>query len=335
VVLSEVSCYRRYSPDRFAKLMQLRAVTMVRDEEDIIELFVRHTLSHVDALHVAIHQSMDSTPAILRLLEQEGLPVIATVVPDKVFRQGAMLSALARQAFHAGADMVFVIDADEFLRAPPRDRLEKRLGALPDDAVGAIPWQIYVPLPDDYDDPNTLTRITHRPIEERKLLGKVVLGPTFARDESLLLLEGAHWVYQLQNGDYVPKTLNVMLDIQLAHFPVRSVGQAVAKLLQRRWQRRIAWVDEPISKLVAAGFRSMLDRMTEIVLERGTLTPQELSWFAYEYNSDYRSDDVAPVSTYEHLLIRDPVSANPLVQRYADQRSNPLASLYRWLDGII
>jgi hypothetical protein len=79
----------------------------------------------------------------------------------------------------------------------------------------------------------------------------------------------------------------------------------------------------------------MLDRMTEIVLGRGTLTPQELSWFAYEYNSDYQSADVAPVNTYEHLLVRDPVSAKPLVQRYADQRSDPLASLYRWLDGVI
>ncbi len=316
--------------------MQLHAVTMVRDEEDIIELFVRHTLSHVDKLHVAIHQSMDSTPGILGLLQKEGLPLTVRALPDKAFRQGATLTALARQAFDAGADVVFVIDADEFLRAPPREALEKRLDTLPNEGVGAIPWQIYVPLPtDNQTDPNVLTRITHRPFEERKLLGKVVLTKSFARDEAIFLLEGAHWAYQMQNGEYAPKALNVMLDIQLAHFPVRSIGQAVAKVLQRRWQRRIAWVDEPISKLVAAGFQSMVDRMTEIVLGRGTLTPQELSWFAYEYNSDYQAGDVVPLNTYEHLLVHDPVSAKPLVQRYADQRSDPLASLYRWLDDVI
>ena len=55
--------------------MKLHAVTMIRDEADVIEAFVRHTLCYVDELHVVLHQSLDSTETILDALKQEGLNI--------------------------------------------------------------------------------------------------------------------------------------------------------------------------------------------------------------------------------------------------------------------
>ena len=316
--------------------MKLHAVTMIRDEADVIEAFVRHTLCYVDELHVVLHQSLDSTETILDALKQEGLNVRVRTSSESTFRQGATLTTLARQALHAGADFVFVIDADEFLRVPSRQALEHVLSSLPEGATGGIPWQIYVPLPsDNSEDPNILTRVTHRPSQESKPLGKLILGRDFLHDESLFLLEGAHWVYQRYGEEYVPKPIQVFADLRLAHFPVRSAGQAVSKLLQRRWQRRIAWVDEPITKLVASGWRSTFDRMTEMVLARGTLTRDELFWFAFAYNDDYRPDEAPLCSAYEHLLVRDPC-ANPAGEvRYAAKQSAPFLALYRWIDSLV
>jgi len=316
--------------------MRLHAVTMVRDEEDIIEVFARHTLHFVDELHVVVHRSLDGTKAILDCLAQEGLALNVTVSSDVAFRQGATLTALVRKSLQAGADFVFAIDADEFIRATSREELEGLLSAMPEGAVGGIPWQMYVPAPeDDPGDPNVLSRITHRRAEERKVLGKLALGRSFLNDESLHLLEGAHFVFEARGGEHFPLPLKWIRGLQLAHFPVRSIDQAIPKLLQRRWQRRIAWVDEPIARLVASGARSMFDRMTEIVLERGTLTPDELSWLAYAYNDDHRPGDAPPFGTYTHQLVHDPCVSLAGDLKYADRRSAPSAALYRWMDELV
>jgi hypothetical protein len=316
--------------------MRLHSVTMVRDEDDIVEAFVRHNLQFVDRTHVVVHQSVDSTLGILEALHAEGLPVQITVSDDAVFKQGATLTALARSAFVAGAEFVFVLDADEFLISPSRAVLERNLATLPVEAIGAVPWRTYIPMPGDpRDEPNVLKRITHRPIRERKMLGKVILGPVFGKDPSLCLLEGSHWVHRQSDGEYMAQPMQVFGELALAHFPVRSVEQAVAKVLQRRWQRRIAWVDEPISRLVASGWRSTFERMADIALERGALTSEELAWFAYDYSGAYSQDAIPPLDAFAQELVRDPCGNGRVELRYAARMSNPLGGLYRWLDRVV
>lgn len=316
--------------------MHLHSVTMVRDEADVVEAFVRHTLLFVDTMHVVVHQSIDATASILQRLRDEGLPVRVTVSDDPVFRQGATLTGLARVAFGLGAQFVLVLDADEFVVAASRSALEGKLAGLPADTAGAMPWRTYIPLPGDpAGEAHVLRRITHRPMQERKMLGKIVLGPAFARDESLCLLEGSHWLYRRAQDEHVAQPMQVFGDVSLAHFPVRSVEQAIAKMLQRRWQRRIAWVDEPISRLVASGWRSTFERMTEIVLERGTLTSEELAWFAYDYSGPYDAGPVPALETYRQSLVRDPCGGASSSLRYASDAGTPLAGLYRWVDGLL
>ena len=55
--------------------MRLIGVAMVRNEADIIEAFVRHNLTILDALVVVDHASLDGTSEILTLLQREGLPL--------------------------------------------------------------------------------------------------------------------------------------------------------------------------------------------------------------------------------------------------------------------
>jgi hypothetical protein len=308
---------------------------MVRDEADVIECFVRHSLAWIDVMHLVVHRSMDETPAILRLLALEGLPVEITVSEDAVFRQGEVQTRLARAAFARGADHVFLLDADEFLLAPDRERLHSKLAGL-HDGTGAVAWRTYIPLPeDDANEPNVLRRITHRPVQERKVLGKVILGKSFARDQSLCLLEGSHWMYQRAGTDFTPLPMEVFADMWLAHFPVRSVGQAVSKVLQRRWQRRIAWVDEPIAKLVASGWRSTFERMAEAVLAQGTLTAEELAWFAYDYSGAFDPGPFPTLDSFRGLLVQEPCGDRSWDLHYAARIGDPAAALLRWVDGLI
>ena len=54
---------------------KLVGLSMVRNESDIIETFIRHNLTLLDELHIIDHNSSDNTREILTHLKQEGLPI--------------------------------------------------------------------------------------------------------------------------------------------------------------------------------------------------------------------------------------------------------------------
>jgi hypothetical protein len=53
--------------------MRLWGVSMVRNEADVIEAFVRHNLGVLDGLAIVDHGSFDGTAQILAELQREGL----------------------------------------------------------------------------------------------------------------------------------------------------------------------------------------------------------------------------------------------------------------------
>ncbi|MCI6101295.1 MAG: glycosyltransferase family 2 protein [Selenomonas sp.] len=58
------------------------AISMVKNEMDIIESFVRHTLGFADLLIIADHKSTDRTREILEALRTEGLPLLVGDVEE-------------------------------------------------------------------------------------------------------------------------------------------------------------------------------------------------------------------------------------------------------------
>ena len=100
--------------------MTIHAVTVVRDEADIISTTVEHLLAEgVDRVWVLDHCSTDTTPALLGDL--------AATHPDRVWvdrddepghHQANRITTLAMQARAAGAEWVIPFDADELWYAP-------------------------------------------------------------------------------------------------------------------------------------------------------------------------------------------------------------------------
>ena len=114
---------------------------MVRNEADLIEAFVRHHVERVDALYLVDHRSEDGTRDILRALVAEGLPLSVQLDDHPAQRQAEIVTALARQAFASGADVVFPLDANEFLKLPDRAVFERWLARVPPAlaALGHLP----------------------------------------------------------------------------------------------------------------------------------------------------------------------------------------------------
>ncbi|MBK6807013.1 MAG: glycosyltransferase family 2 protein [Betaproteobacteria bacterium] len=112
--------------------LRICGLTIVRDEEDIVEASIRHNLGALDALTVVDHGSDDGTSAIVEALRAEGLPIDLVHEEAIEYRQSDIMTAHARRILAGGADLCCPLDADEFLRVPSRadfERAAERAGA--------------------------------------------------------------------------------------------------------------------------------------------------------------------------------------------------------------
>lgn len=110
--------------------MKLTAVTMIRNEADILPDFLGHCAALFDELLVVDHSSTDGTAEMLAVAA-ERMPVRIWRLGVRTMVQGLVVTALAREAVARGADWVFPLDADEFPLVPSRAGLEARLADAP------------------------------------------------------------------------------------------------------------------------------------------------------------------------------------------------------------
>jgi hypothetical protein len=213
--------------------MKFHGVACVKNEADIVEAFVRHNLGFLDQLRLIDHGSTDATPDILRRLQDEGLPLVVQRDESLGKLQGEKMTLLLRQAAQAGADWIFLLDADEFIDGPA-----PTLPPPPSDSPGVlkIAWQTYTAMPgDDAQENNPVLRIRHRlareaqaggTLEDRKYLLKCLVHRSVALDPRSVVIQGNHEV--LIDGREVPHTL--WDSCTLAHFSLRSPGQYASKV---------------------------------------------------------------------------------------------------------
>src|SRR5437660_1850641 len=170
--------------------MYFAGIAMVRNEADIVEAFVRHNLAVLDRLAVIDHGSVDGTAAILEALVGEGLPLSVARNEDDAQRQSDVLTELARAEFASGTDVVFPLDADEFLKVRDRGRLGRVLASLPADLNAALHWQTYILGAESPAERNPLRRARRRLVTERHGLSKVVLTRAFAASARAIIAPG-------------------------------------------------------------------------------------------------------------------------------------------------
>jgi glycosyltransferase involved in cell wall biosynthesis len=112
------------------------AISMVRDEEDIIEHTLSLMLSQVDHAIIADNMSQDGTRAIL---ESMGDRVTIINDDDPAYVQDVKMTRLAHMAGAMGADWVIPFDADEAWTLPELELVDA-------DVIASRPY-VYVPHP--------------------------------------------------------------------------------------------------------------------------------------------------------------------------------------------
>ncbi|HMV54323.1 MAG TPA: glycosyltransferase family 2 protein [Rhodocyclaceae bacterium] len=276
--------------------MKLVGLSMVRDEADIIESFVRHNLGYVDELHVIVQPSQDATRAILDALVREGLPLRVTDDDEGGFMQGRKLTALGRRLLRsAAADAVLVLDADEFVRAPDKAFLADVLARVPDDCLGSWQWISYVPTVEAAPSGVPVTRVITARRRAEYPIPKIILTRCFAERSDLLLPTGSHEVHSTTGAQRF--RVARIRGAGLAHFPVRSASQ-----IRNKIERGLAAMDKD-SAGAQLGFHWR--RIREMIEAEG-MTFDLLQKIAL----DYQFTDATPIADIASWLVDDPLPCN-------------------------
>lgn len=209
---------------------RIAVISMVKNEADIIESFVRHTLSFADVMLVAEHQSTDDTRKILENLQAEGLPLRVEEIAVVEQVQSEVLTRLMKQAAaQEQADIILPLDADEFLISDRAEDCRQMLQRLDSGRVFSLDWVRYLLAEPEVGQEAFLLA---RPcIRERMpdALKKAMVGSRVLEQAEISLTQGNHAVVYRGKQGIMAIEMQPAAGMHLAHFPWRGQEQAASK----------------------------------------------------------------------------------------------------------
>ena len=197
--------------------MKVTAISMAKDEADIIGFTVENMLTQVDEVIVANNLSKDNTAEIAR---DAGAIVVED--NDPAYYQSKKMTALAGVAAERGAEWIVPFDADEVWISLIGGTISDALNSQPQDVNGcnAKYFDFKSSYLDDIHEINPLKRINYR---ERI--------PTYEKvacrwKKDLIIAQGNHFAHY--GNEQVP-TVDSILEIR--HYQYRSVEQYLKKVI--------------------------------------------------------------------------------------------------------
>lgn len=213
-------------------------ISVVKNEADIIEIFIRHNLKFMNKLYIVEHNSQDNTPEIVNNLKNEGYNIEIYTNQSSRHIQAEEFNNLIRKT---DADFITFLDADEFVISPD---FTTALANLPTDIVSFLTWHNYMPQATDKAEVNVLKMIQHKlcPIDINQHKA-IIPRSIYSRPDSFVLL-GGHEIYYKNQEELIPAPYQVISSIHLAHFPIRSLNQIKVKAFTN-WLAKLA---DPLHK---------------------------------------------------------------------------------------
>lgn len=203
------------------------SITMIKNEQDIVEPFIRHNRRFFDEMVLLNHLSDDRTREIIQACATELGGIHLVDLTDPAQNQGHFVSAAVADAQERlGADIIGLLDADEFLACNDRAHFEAMMRRVPIGHSVKLKWRTYLPDPERQGAQCPVARMGYRRVKELPQHNKAFLRVGGNRSSRFVVSQGSHVVYHA-NGKKTDRS--VIKGFILQHLPVRSREQILTK----------------------------------------------------------------------------------------------------------
>ena len=306
-------------------------VSMVKNEADIIESFVRHSLTYAAELIIADHQSSDGTWEMLQKLRAEGLPLTLERLYRVELAHREVMNRLTRNAIEEhGADIVLPFDADEFLvntetDVPCRQILEH----LDVRKLYGLHWRTYEPVdPEEARD----TFLLARPCRRSKGFSanqKTIVGARgYIEGRPYELVQGAHYGVYLDDGQQVP--MEFVPFLHTAHFHWRSRDQYESKIATS-WLNNVA--KYTVHTITAAYLKGTFDLLRRHEIPEREDAPKDMERFdlaPHVPSQALRYTSGAPADLLSNLMAAAEQISEQLAETKVLQRKKLVSMILVW-----
>lgn len=261
------------------KNKKIFSVSMVKNEMDIIESFIRYNLNILDGMIILDNNSTDSTLNIIKCLKNEGFPVFYIEDEDIKYQQDKKMSQLLKIAVDEfDADIIIPLDVDEFITSKDHGNPRKLLEKLESPNYYLVKWRTYIPdFGKKVDNKFIPSQITFIRDEQLEKFYKVIIPKELVTDYSVELTFGSHdLIYDKKFGNMIEFVYNP--DLAIAHFPIRSKEQTLSKVI-------VGWINLPpeikMAHLKMSNYH--WQKMFKHIKEFGVINNEDVTDFAKKF----------------------------------------------------
>ena len=207
--------------------MNIIGITNVKNEEDIIESFIRYNMKILDQLFIVDNGSTDGTLDIINSMINEGFPVTLTHRIGE-FNQIEIMNELLSNVLYGKhatiSDFIIPLDADEFLVSVgnyinPRDIIN----GLSPDQLYMIKWINFIPETTGLNYKFVPSAMSSCRSDEFEEVEKILV-PAAIVQEGFVMINGNHDAYSPYS--IIRSKCN---QLRIAHYPIRNQYQFILK----------------------------------------------------------------------------------------------------------
>lgn len=248
--------------------INIALVTMVKNEADIIEHFVRINSLWASHLFVVDDGSIDGTLNTLELLKEEGFNLTILTKKTIDYQQNLLMTNIVRKISGTKLfDYIFPIDADEIIFDP--EGLKSELLDSEMDDVCVINWASIVPIDESsIREMNPFHGHFEKVEAESKICEKMIIPNNIAM--KCFIHMGNH---DVSSDAY--KIKKIVLKTKLFHAPVRSREQILSKLIIGSYKFRLK---KNKSRGEGSHWTSMADKLRERDFNMDNILLRSLSY---------------------------------------------------------
>lgn len=207
--------------------MRLRALSIIRNEIDILELFLRHCDALFDEVVLIDHRSFDgSTDLMLSAVAQRPNWRYYKLEPSFYYQEG-IVNYFLNQFRNENFDYFFLLDADEFVWVRNRQELEAQLSGttLAEDEVLGYPWFNAICSNNQKEAfAGKWSRV--KVMKSPSTFQKVIIPGNIVREKGVIVSKGNHLAMYQDGTPLQTKHIG-----RLFHLPIRSRGQVIRKAI--------------------------------------------------------------------------------------------------------